>query len=457
MSSVKDKNGKTAVELYEGHQCKAYDDTTRSVHKQELLNILKDVPEEIILRGEEAIENFNTSIEDGGKKLCNVKIMVLGDEHVGKTCITNRLVQKPFNQHEPSTDGIVISKLCRIKPNDTWTLISKEEGQAKQLHKEALVESFVDTSLKTKKITQDTGTDSLTDITVQMKHMDIQDLPEHLEDVEENKDVRHKKKCVELSTSLKTQEKDQKKEIEKMNRELALPNDFAESVLKYSSKMKPNRGNELSVKIYDFAGQQVYASTHQVFLASRAVYILAFNLLDDLDSNLKHEHIQYSDQTRMNKVKMKLNLKSSSKTVVLEETNLERLHFWLKSIHANGKVSGQAAGQQQLSPPIFIVGTHMKKLSGNKTRREQKLKEIEEKIFLSLKDTPYERHVVRKLFAVENSLKKDKGISELRSHLEKVCLAEPYMDFLTPVTWLKLLADLEEKQNEGKHCLKLEE
>ncbi|XP_033099390.1 uncharacterized protein LOC117103038 isoform X2 [Anneissia japonica] len=435
--------------------------------------------------------------------------MVLGDEHVGKTCITNRLVQKPFNQHEPSTDGIVISKLCRIKPNDTWTVIPKEEGQAKQLHDEALIESFINTSLKSKKITQDTGTDSSTGKAKQLHNealiesfMDTslkskkitqdtgtdsstdkektslgklssevketysetrdtigleispsrsQDLPEHLEDVEENKDVRHKKKRVEMSTSLRTQEKDQKKEIEKMNRELTLPDGFVESVLKYSSKMKQDRGNELSVKIYDFAGQKVYASTHQVFLASRAVYILAFNLLDDLDSNLKHEHVHYNYLTLLNWII------NPFKKVKLKETNLERLHFWLQSIHANGKVSGQAADQQQLSPPIFIVGTHMNKLSGNKTKREQKLKEIEEKIFSSLKDTPYERHVVTKLFAVENSLDEDNGISELRSHLEKVCLGEPYMDFLTPVTWLKLLADLEEKRNEGKHCLKLEE
>ncbi|XP_033112179.1 uncharacterized protein LOC117113057 [Anneissia japonica] len=283
------------------------------------------------------------------------------------------------------------------------------------------------------------------------------DLSEQFEDVQEIEDVHHRKEHVKMSTSLRTQEEDQKKEIDKMNRELALPEDLGERVLEYTSTKKPGKGNELSVKIYDFAGQQVYASTHQVFLASKAVYILAFNLLDDLDSNLKHEHVQYSDQTRFDKVKMKLKLKSSSKTVELEETNLERLHFWLKSIHANGKVSGQAAGQQQLSPPVFIVGTHMKKLSGNKKGREKKLKQIEEKIFLSLKNTPYQRHVVTKLFAVENSLDEDSGISELRSHLEEVCLAEPYMDFLTPVTWLKLLADLEEKRNEGKHCLKLEE
>lgn len=61
---------------------------------------------------------------------------------------------------------------------------------------------------------------------------------------------------------------------------------------------------------WDFAGQDVYYSTHQFFLSPQAVYILVFNMMDTEESN--------------------------------------RIEYWLHSIRSRARKA-----------PIVLVGTHL--------------------------------------------------------------------------------------------------
>jgi GTPase SAR1 family protein len=46
--------------------------------------------------------------------------------------------------------------------------------------------------------------------------------------------------------------------------------------------MKDNWSNKpISFSVWDFAGQEVYYSTHQFYLSRRSMYLVAFNLMDD--------------------------------------------------------------------------------------------------------------------------------------------------------------------------------
>ncbi|XP_071941104.1 uncharacterized protein [Antedon mediterranea] len=42
--------------------------------------------------------------------------------------------------------------------------------------------------------------------------------------------------------------------------------------------------DDLTLSIWDFAGQDLYYITHQMFLVSRAIYIICFNLCHDLNA-----------------------------------------------------------------------------------------------------------------------------------------------------------------------------
>ncbi|XP_033121383.1 uncharacterized protein LOC117120468 [Anneissia japonica] len=68
-----------------------------------------EVPEVILARGEEALKVFNEELENGKVTVNHARLMVAGKEGVGKTCLVNNLLGKPFNENEPSTDGIVLT------------------------------------------------------------------------------------------------------------------------------------------------------------------------------------------------------------------------------------------------------------------------------------------------------------------------------------------------------------
>eukprot|EP00012_Vannella_robusta_P006904 CAMPEP_0206208048 /NCGR_PEP_ID=MMETSP0166-20121206/15974_1 /ASSEMBLY_ACC=CAM_ASM_000260 /TAXON_ID=95228 /ORGANISM="Vannella robusta, Strain DIVA3 518/3/11/1/6" /LENGTH=748 /DNA_ID=CAMNT_0053628965 /DNA_START=1 /DNA_END=2244 /DNA_ORIENTATION=+ len=68
-------------------------------------------------------------------------------------------------------------------------------------------------------------------------------------------------------------------------------------------------GKEILWDCWDYAGQEIYYSTHQFFLSPRSVYLICFNLL---------------------------------------ENNHSKVEYWLNSIHSRARGS-----------PIFLVGTHL--------------------------------------------------------------------------------------------------
>jgi len=56
---------------------------------------------------------------------------------------------------------------------------------------------------------------------------------------------------------------------------------------------RPPDGTKMVLNVWDFAGKEVYYTTHQVFLSSRALYVFVFNLTHDLeqpDSDIQVRH-----------------------------------------------------------------------------------------------------------------------------------------------------------------------
>ncbi|XP_023930482.1 uncharacterized protein LOC106159696 [Lingula anatina] len=88
---------------------------------------------------------------------------------------------------------------------------------------------------------------------------------------------------------------------------------------------------EKQVTIWDFAGQDVYYTTHQTFLSERIIYLLVFRLDQDLD-----------DKIRVYRG---------------EKTLKEFIMFWLNSIHMHtiGKLREE---DKNAMPYVLIIGTH---------------------------------------------------------------------------------------------------
>ncbi|XP_070569819.1 uncharacterized protein [Ptychodera flava] len=160
----------------------------------------------------------------------------------------------------------------------------------------------------------------------------------------------------------------------------------------------------VKLSIWDFAGDEFYYNTHHVFMASRAIFLVVFKLVD---------------------------FKSKSQ----RDASLKRLMFWLHSICTHA----------QARSVIFLVGTHRDQVSPD-TRKE---------IAKYLKDKLYKtssiycnRLVINSdntpLWLVENSQSDDEDIQRLRQavHLRATKVDEKNESY--PIKWLRFQTALRE-------------
>ncbi|XP_059176566.1 uncharacterized protein LOC131956160 [Physella acuta] len=137
-----------------------------------------------------------------------------------------------------------------------------------------------------------------------------------------------------------------------------------------SSWSVPTEEGELTFSVWDFAGQTVYYNTHQFFLSDRAVYLLLWNI------RLGHEHAG--------------------------------LQFWLSSVSVHAPKA-----------PIFVVGTHLDKMS----KVELPIIELQKK---------YPQIIG---FHFVSSLT-GQGIEELKKQLIQETLKQQYIGEKIPGVWL---------------------
>eukprot|EP01117_Protostelium_nocturnum_P004285 TRINITY_DN1566_c0_g1_i1.p1 TRINITY_DN1566_c0_g1~~TRINITY_DN1566_c0_g1_i1.p1 ORF type:complete len:1485 (+),score=528.53 TRINITY_DN1566_c0_g1_i1:71-4525(+) len=159
--------------------------------------------------------------------------------------------------------------------------------------------------------------------------------------------------------------------------------EFSTTSLKEDKKAKGKEKTK-SVKIdwsaWDFAGQEVYYSSHQFFLSSRAIYIVVWNLLHPPESS--------------------------------------RLEYWLQSIKARAPKA-----------PIVIVGTHV----DNPKCTDEYLEELQEKI-----NNEYFSRFNNIKFVCEVDAKKGKYIDELINFLGEIAVEQPRMGEMIPKSYLLL-------------------
>ena len=200
-------------------------------------------------------------------------------------------------------------------------------------------------------------------------------------------------------------------------------NDFTERVVHYLQQLKLEddiKAKEAILTLWDFAGQHLYYASHSVFLSQRAVYTLVYNLSKDLNAPAKPC------------------VRQGIHDVVLEnpnnETNLESLLSWLASVHSIRPTADEAGSNHQgklpyLRPPVFIVGTNADQPFEDATKMEKCIQK-------SISGKTYEKHVIRPLFAVDNTRSlSDDGVQALQKRVMEVLKQEPYMGEEVPIRY----------------------
>ncbi|XP_033099908.1 uncharacterized protein LOC117103463, partial [Anneissia japonica] len=94
--TIKDKDGKTPLDVYHDKECVNYEKTTKTKKKEELKELLKElsIPSEILARGPEAVKAFKDALKTGEITVVNSRLMFLGNEGSGKTSCVKAMLGK---------------------------------------------------------------------------------------------------------------------------------------------------------------------------------------------------------------------------------------------------------------------------------------------------------------------------------------------------------------------------
>ena len=176
----------------------------------------------------------------------------------------------------------------------------------------------------------------------------------------------------------------------------------------------------MTLDLWDFAGQHLYYASYPVFLSTRAVYMLVYNLSKGLK-----ETAQPCFRQGVNDIL----LDNPNK-----ENNLENLLSWLESLSSICSLKPDASERTTeledlpyVRPPVFIVGTHA-------DEPHQDIKEMELQIRREIRGKDYERHVIRPFFSVDNTQgSSDEGVAALQKQMIEVLEQEPYMGEEVPI------------------------
>ena len=217
-------------------------------------------------------------------------------------------------------------------------------------------------------------------------------------------------------------DKNDSKELQLNIHSTTLPNDITDLVVRYlrSHQLEDDiKSQEVTLTLWDFAGQHLYYASHSVFLSGRAVYILVYNLNKNLLATAEPCVRQGLIDVRQDNPN--------------DETNLDNLLSWLVSVHnirsaANENVAHQQTELPYQRPPVIIVGTNL-------DQPFEEVNTMEQLIKASLKNKEYEQHVTVPFFAVDNKTENDEGVKKLRQRIIEILKNEPYMGEEVPLRY----------------------
>ncbi|XP_056019782.1 uncharacterized protein LOC125669862 isoform X2 [Ostrea edulis] len=425
--------------------------------------MMNEAPKEILARGPEAVHAYEEACISGKQPVYRTRLMLVGQDRVGKTSLKRALTRQKHNKDEEGTVGIDLSNSCSFSNlHDKWQMAIQSEyekeaetqedqkqlgflggvaGLEEEYHK-ALAENIVkelnqpkfrkESSIRGRAPSRDSSKSAKRSYDLESLkssssvHGMIAHIPEKLSHIPPEVFVDVPERVVQLVQEMldqnrePTTSKNQPKlsKSSSFRRQLSAAKPPAPEVTPTTSQEPDKRSIEKKVvlNIWDFSGQSIYYTTHQVFLSPRAVYVIVFNLCHDLHS------------TRPQSSSME------------EWSTVEYVDYWLRTIYSHTSQNNTSSvSNNRLSPPILVVGTHRNSLSSDEVEQKRLVEEKFDELRTFMMDKPYTRHLITPFIAIENDMVEgeDAQIGELRKLIKEAASEEPYMGEQMPICWLK--------------------
>ena len=395
---------------------------------------------------------YHKALAEGKTSVKRLPVMVIGQDRSGKTSLKKSLKGQLFNPDEDSTVGIDVDPSHFKVSTETWKAGEKEqEGTTASIsydyHTAQLIASalMVDNHTLKEKATGLIEPDVSALIPRFPSGENRESIKEPGHSIQAGSSGEQPKRFSSEPSPLfssrfseKTKIKATRSGFEPADR---VPEEIASLVQTLLHEEKNVEGEEgIYAVLWDFGGQSVYYVTHPLFLTSRAVYLLVY----DLSRN------PYETATPPNKQGM---FKSFQDNFNLK-TNLDYLDFWMTSVASLATEGGnrqESTGCKLLPenlPCVFLVCTHADQPHGGADPRA-----LASEIFHVLQNKPYSSHLYERVFVVDNS--KSGGESEcpevqlLRQTVRSVAAELPQMKDAIPIKWLQYEKALHVIQEEG--------
>ncbi|XP_052783000.1 uncharacterized protein LOC128219227 [Mya arenaria] len=337
---------------------------------------------------------FAKALVKGYEHRRRIRLMVVGIQSVGKTLLVNNLVDKIHDkEHSQSTEGIDVH-ICKSDTSNKWIKVDKSEmfGFAGRIRNAMF---------------------------------------ENQNNEEGNAPTAENTSQVVVKEKLRSQHDDYFMK--------AFIKEFGQTVLDLDNTqppmVNPPNNNKQIVSVWDFAGQNLYYSSHHFFLNSRCIYLLLMDMTKDLDSRVEEGY-------------------SQSGLFHQDFTYLDAFRFWLNSIHMYCSTEAQ---NHIVQPTIILVGTHRDQMPCSEEQKEEEMEEFFERALETLIDTPVLQHVHDKKFLVNNLEPDDPVYYRIRDEVKQIAEKQPYWNEKYPTSFVQLESALDSLRVNGKEVVTLRE
>ncbi|XP_068743826.1 uncharacterized protein [Montipora capricornis] len=437
-------------------------------------------PEEINLRGSLALEAYNRALSKGKTRVRRIPVMLIGQDRSGKTSLKNSLRGIRFNRFESSTVGIDVDPSYFKVTTEIWKtgetdpeantrdatsyeqhaarLVVKHLKEGEYFPEESSVEaahsqysSLVDMVTPGANTRSEgssvsslgfirTGHNKFPPDVFKDEQLDVSRNPvasSGATRVSDSDDGR--RNAFNTSTDERT---DPTNRVNNSLTTCKIPEEVETLIKKLLQKVdKVKDEDDIYSVLWDFGGQSVYYATHPLFLSSRALYLLVYDLSRD-----PHKTAQpVTKQGMYKKIQDSFEIKS----------NLDYLDFWMTSIASlasRDDVYTKDSDSKYLLPaklpPVFLVCTNADRpFSGAEPIA------LAREVYGSLQGKSYQNHLCDGFFVVDNTKSGGKSqcseVARLRHSILAVAKELLLMKEDIPIKWLKYEKALQVTLGEG--------
>ncbi|XP_070536673.1 uncharacterized protein [Ptychodera flava] len=356
------------------------------------------------------------------------RVMIVGQFGVGKTSLKRSLFKEEFNPRHDSTRGIELVRFS-IDISNFFAVADKTKGTPTQVAMRGLL------------------ADEMRDILQKrQRRQSKKSTPNHNfaapQRVDEDIGVavdEEKKPFLDKETTVHKDEL----EVPGLLSQLTLNGEDEQTLLEHLNvnTVAMDMNSFCDFGLWDFAGQSIYYTTHQVFLDNKSIYILVADASRDLDDDCPMDECESRGERQCWKKKMKYK---------------DYLTFWLNSIHTCSKKSTEKLdinGQKYSSPLVILVATKKDELSQDE--QDEFVHDV--RLYLAEAcEEAFDAHVFQETFMVDNrksgTEEEDPEIERLRECLKEVSEVPIFTEDV-PVRWLRLELVLKALKDLNKHVV----